>query len=313
MQLARPTGHFCRVHASEAYSVTEEVAAELWEVFLKDADLSVSQGGKTVYLQVGSPLFGSTDEPFYHVVPLRPDLGKILLRAAKPAARGRLSKSAIHTFAKQIREYVMDEFVKHAAVSLGEAHGAARSGSIVATTSRFENIALRIADKKKVQQVDVEDWEKLRTLRLPWISHLDANEILELREVASKALDPFRLTMRKQLISEKPVQDEDDVAKKVVMELQEAVSIVDSGLRACQSKAKKGFSVLLGSLGLSFVIYGVGSSNFGAASAGAAMMAALTLQHGRDCDAKAEEEKLVSNPGNVLVVARELISHRKHD
>lgn len=308
VRFARPAIRFCEVHLREAEEVTSKVAEHMWLLLQRDAKvkMDVRRGGKN-FITVESSFFGSNEEPLSVLFEVSSDVAKALQRRHKLQKGGGLPRASL----AELKPLVYDTVKAETRVTFLDASSAARYGSVVASSSRFENIALRILDKAWSQQTPHEDWERVRSIPLPWVSSLSATEVLQLREQAARALPRFRALMNKELfsLSDAPCNP-DEYSINVATRLRGEVAELEAELRAAKVTSGHLFRAGLGVSGIGCIVYGIGSRDPLALSGGAAIMSVLAALHPADRTAQAEHERLLSRPAYVLLAARDLIKHR---
>jgi hypothetical protein len=227
-----------------------------------------------------------------------------LLKRTKPS--GKASSNA----GQKVLQKILGRTIRHDLESLFfELETSRRFGSLLLAGSRAETLVIATLEETAPSLGEVENWEKIRTVHLPWVDFLTAEEILMLRQEASKALPRLRELLRSRLSD--PSTGSGQSLSETVGELRAQALDVQSELDALSLPRERNYRAGMVGLAMAFVIYGMASA---AAPVVATSVAALlaTLAHLRNAerDHDAKLEKVVATPGYALLKAREIISER---
>ena len=141
-----------------------------------------------------------------------------------------------------------------------------------------------------------------RSVDVPWVSELDALQIVQLRQEASKALPAFREQMARALCT-----GDSSSAQSVVHDLREQAAEVRAELGVSRDKSARYWKTAYGLLGLGLSAYGVANEQILPGVAG--LLPVLQLLIGHKTGHEASVAKLESRPGYVLVKAQQLLAH----
>jgi hypothetical protein len=193
-----------------------------------------------------------------------------------------------------------------------EANSAADKAAVIVTNSRRDATILRKLDDGSLSKSFV-DWENLRTVQLPWVSNLSVEEIIQLRENASKALPKFRDRMNQELFSiSAKTKDPDKLSLQVVKSLREDVHELEAELSSAAIKTGHTGHLAIGTTGISCVVYGIGAKDPTAIQVGATtLITALAAMYHPSKNAHADHVQLKTKPAYILLSAREIIRNRK--
>ncbi|MFZ6747205.1 hypothetical protein ACO0LC_28650 [Undibacterium sp. JH2W] len=161
----------------------------------------------------------------------------------------------------------------------------------------------RFSDRRQLMMLDRD-----RSIQVPWVSELDAMQILELRQEAADALPMFREKMAKVLAIGSGQEDDDlGASNEFVQELREQVEEVRSELSITQKSSARFWKSTYGLLGFGISAYGVSTDQLIPGVGGLLPLINLLIGHvsGHEKDVL----KLTHRPGYVLVKAQDILSH----
>lgn len=190
--------------------------------------------------------------------------------------------------------------------SLFELNHSTRISSVLFSTSRRELLALRNLDSEAPALSTLALWEKARSIQLPWVNELSIEQILRLRQEAHQALPAFRGTFVRHIAS--PTANAESVEGKIE-ELRENAFDVERELRALNLSSEQRFRNIAGSLGITISVYGFASGFAPPAVALGGLMTILGLVHSSARHDQQKLSELRSQPGYVLLAAKELAEH----
>lgn len=187
---------------------------------------------------------------------------------------------------------------------------AAITGGTVFSNSRLGLAGLlqqegRLHDASTLHLLDNE-----REINVPWVSKLDAKQILELRQEASLALPKFREKMFQVMSSHEMNAQNERSPQDLIFELREQAEDVRAELKSSQKNSAKYWKTTYGVLGLGLSAYGVATDQVIAGVGGLLPILQLLIQHKTGHESKRESE--ISKPGYVLLKAQDILSHA-HD
>lgn len=189
--------------------------------------------------------------------------------------------------------------------SLWVAREASLTGGAVFSNSRIGLAGLaqqsgRVVDKRTLAFLDRE-----RELTIPWVSHLSASQIVELRSEASAALPAFR----EKICRAMTLEDDKSKPASIISDLREQAEEVRSELNAKRKNAAQRWKCTYGVLGLGLSIYGVASDQVVPGIGG--LLPVLQLLIGHKTGIESDVSKLLSKPGFVLVKAQDILAHAR--
>ena len=214
---------------------------------------------------------------------------------------GRLKRlPSPHNFAKR---WVSDELRS----TLWKAREASLTGGAVFSNSRIGLAGLLKHDGRLVDMRTLLLLDKEREFSVPWVSELDASQIVQLREEASFALPAFRERMARAMSVPSTETLSSTTSSTVVAELREQAAEVRAELEAKRKNSARYWKTTYGLLGLGLSAYGVAADQLLPGIGGLLSVIYLLINHktGHESDVS----KLTSKPGFVLVKAQDILSH----
>lgn len=160
----------------------------------------------------------------------------------------------------------------------------------------------RFSDKKGLMLLDRE-----RSIEIPWVSELNAAQILELRQEASNALPLFREKIAKALSADEESSVSTNTSTAFIQELREQAEEVRSELKITQKSSARFWKTTFGLLGLGLSAYGVATDQVVAGVGGLLPLINLLISHAAGHEK--EVERLTHRPGYVLVKAQDILAH----
>jgi hypothetical protein len=219
-----------------------------------------------------------------------------------------LSPSANKTPAKLNARAFTDEWIgSELRSALWIAREASLTGGSIFTNSRIGIAGLlqqegRLVDRRTLLLLDKE-----REFSVPWVSELDASQILQLREEASKALPLFREKMAQAMSIPSDDVLSSTSPSKVVAELREQAAEVRSELEARRKNSARYWKTTYGLLGLGLSAYGVASDQIMPGVGGLLPIIHLLINH--KAGYETDVSKLTTRPGFVLMKAQDILAH----
>lgn len=269
----------CAGCAAEFDHQVDHTASEMTQVFRRDFRIEQREdGGFTAHT-------GKCFEP------------PLVLRSYKS------DMDAIPT-ARSYAEYAIAREVRS---TLWVAREASLTGGSILSNSRLGLSGLlqqegRLPDRRSLLLLDRE-----RELSVPWVSELDAAQIVQLREEASKALPAFRNCIAKALSLSDSEVNPSRSSNSIVAELREQAQEVRSELEIKRASSSRYWKTTYGLLGLGLSAYGVATDQLLPGVGG--LLPVLQLLIGHKSGHEADVAKLRTRPGYVLVKAQDLLAH----
>ncbi len=202
------------------------------------------------------------------------------------------------------------EFAKHEILDqlhtiFWVAREASFTGGAVFSNSRLGLSGLlqkegRLPDRRTLLMID-----KAREFDVPWVSELNASQIVQLREEASNALPAFREHISQALSAAEP--DQGIAPSSIISELREQSHEVRSELEAKRKHSSRYWKCTYGLLGLGLSAYGIAADQILPGVAGLLPVLQLLINH--QTGHESEISKLTSRPGFVLVKAQDILAH----
>jgi hypothetical protein len=204
------------------------------------------------------------------------------------------------------REYALHAVADQMRQVLWAAREASMTGGSIFTNSRVGLAGLlqeegRLPDRKSLLLFDSD-----RAFEVPWVSQLNAAQILQLREEASLALPAFRELLARALVQTGP---EVSIAssRELISELRAQAAEVRAELSVKRKKSALYWKTTYGVLGLALSAYGVAKDQVVPGIAGLLPILQLLISH--KTGHEADIAKLTTRPGYVLVKAQDLLEH----
>lgn len=185
------------------------------------------------------------------------------------------------------------------------AREASMAGGAIFSNSRIGLAGLLQQEGRLVDRRSLLLMDKEREINVPWVSELDAAQIVQLREEASNALPAFREKLAKALSASDQIQESN--SSSAISELREQAIEVRSELAAKRKNSSRYWKTTYGLLGLGISAYGVAADQVIPGVGGLLPVIHLLVSHktGYETDIA----KLTSRPGFVLVKAQDILAH----
>lgn len=185
-----------------------------------------------------------------------------------------------------------------------------KTHSVFSAGSRLENLYLSEIDNNCPNINQIENWEALRTIDLPYIKELSIEEILVLREEAQYSLPAFRQLLGRRLREDNG--NSESILLGIVDELREQQNEVQTEINSLSLAKEKKYKLGMSGLALSFVIYSLYSAQAPVMAASVASLLA-TLAHLRTGERECEKKisHIQSKPAFTLFKAKEILKTRK--
>lgn len=196
--------------------------------------------------------------------------------------------------------------VLHTAVrsALWSSSEASEGNGVIFSNSNLGMTALARQEGWVRDRREVRLFDERRNVNLPWVSELNAEQILQLRDEASQALPALRELMSRHLsFTELNGANE----AEVVGELREQAVEVRNELESTRKHAARYWKVAYATLGLGISTYGLGSGQLAASLGGLLPILQLLIQH--ETSTEHQLGKARRRPGYVLLKASDLLRH----
>jgi hypothetical protein len=200
-------------------------------------------------------------------------------------------------------EFVVDQLRS----TLLVAREASLTGGSIFTNSRVGLAGLlqiegRLLDRRTLLLMDKE-----REFSVPWVSELDAKQILQLREEASTALPLFREKMAKAMSISSLDTISNSTPSMFIEELREQAAEVRAELNIKRKHSSRYWKTTYGLLGLGLSAYGIATDQITPGIGGLLPILQLLINH--KSGHEAEVSKLTSRSSYVLVKAQDILAH----
>lgn len=184
---------------------------------------------------------------------------------------------------------------------------AAMTGGALFTNSRVGLAGILEAEGRFGGVSGMRVLDQRRSFELPWVSELNASQIVQLREEAASALPRFRERMARVLVT-----GENDAGsiRKHLHELREEAQEVRAELSTVRKKSARFWKTTYALLGFGVSAYGAATDQPVAGVAGLLPIIHLMINH--VSGQEKEVQRLTCRPGYVLVRAQEIVAHA-HD
>lgn len=184
---------------------------------------------------------------------------------------------------------------------------AAISGGAIFSNSRVGLAGLLQQEGKFSTKKQLKLFDSERSIEVPWVSELNAVQILELRQEASRSLPLFREQMAKVLAASEDIKSHPTASAEFVQELREQAAEVRAELAVTQKSSARFWKSSYSLLGLGLSAYGVATDQVLPGVAGLLPLINLLINHksGHEKDIN----KLTCRPSYVLVKAQDILGH----
>ncbi len=182
--------------------------------------------------------------------------------------------------------------------------------SVVISGTRTDVLCVRTLEQGLPELANIDEWEQQREIKVPWVSDLTSTEVVRLREQAASALPRFR-----EVVASSLAGSDDHVPRSpsaVISELRAQAAEVEAELKALAPRIRKRDRTTVALISTGLALYGFEAAGIPGMAAAGQLATTLGLIHGFARADGAEEAKLKSRPGYVLLKARELLSARSH-
>lgn len=302
IRFGKPVYHYCKGCYAKFEQTIDEVATRLAESAKTDCKVSFGSIDKSDYLTFENPiLFRDLSHPLLlcHKLTKKESafLGTIM-KGEDIVKNSEADQLVFKVLSNYVKTYVRDIFL--------EMNSARKTHSTFLCGSRAETVFLNEFEGKSPDLSRIEHWESMRSLNLPWISELSAENTLQLREEAHKALPELRNLIARRLSD--PSMDFSEGIHKMIDELQDKVADVESELESLAIPKEKRYRAGMAGLALSLVVYGLSSGTpTASATSIAALLATIAHLRSRESDIDSKLAKIQASPAYVLFRAKEIL------
>ncbi|MBC3917474.1 hypothetical protein H8L32_08320 [Undibacterium sp. CY18W] len=186
------------------------------------------------------------------------------------------------------------------------AREASLTGGSIVSNSRLGLAGLLEQDGRLLSRRSMLLLEKEREINVPWVSELNPEQIIQLRDEAATALPAFRSQLIK-IFSADASDKALDSALVSLDALRDQAVEVRAELNAKKKHSSKYWKVTYGVLGFGLSAYGVGAENVAAGVGGLLPLIQLLINHQTGFDS--DLAKLTARPGYVLLKAQDILAH----
>jgi hypothetical protein len=300
VRFGRPGLRLCDHHLKENQDLVSQTAETLLRITRGSLHIRVLEGPTEFdFYEIQEPMLTNSDERLTTLFRVTKEESRKILRQYRRRAGGRLPKDA----ERYLKWYLEDEYRREVQEMLEAVNIARISRAQLTTGSRRDVLLLNYVEKPSSRN-DIEHWEQMRTIELPWIKDLTIEEIIRLRDSAGPALERLRLLLTsrfKEAESSKP-----DIAGELESEALE----IRAQMEAWKAGRGSQFEIYYGALGISLIVYGLAHDAL--LAAGTAIFTAIGNVFRDKKQESVELGKLKGKPGFALLRARDLLKHRKH-
>lgn len=191
--------------------------------------------------------------------------------------------------------------------ALWTAREASMTGGAVLSNSRVGLAGLLQQEGRLVDINTLLLMDKERELSVPWVSKLDASQIVELRDAASSALPLFREAMCRAISISDQTSISSTTSSSIIANLREQAAEVRVELESKRKHSARYWKVTYGVLGLGLSAYGVATDQVIPGVGGLLPVIQLLIGH-KSCH-ESELSRLTTKPGFVLVKAQDILAH----
>jgi len=180
------------------------------------------------------------------------------------------------------------------------------TSSLFMAKSELDTLFLSSLDNVHIKNNEIEQFEAMRSINLPWVGQLDINQIIRLREEAYLSLESLRTH-----ITVGFMQGGKQKVKDIVTEVTAKIPELKQEILAKEfvKKSQNRHTFDIGLLGIPLVFYGLASANPIAAVGGvAALIASISHLHEGEKETKGKEAKIITSPAYALLKAKDLLS-----
>lgn len=304
IRLASPFRAYCRHCYDEIEATLEEATDAIAAVVESDVAATYYPQASPPFIFIRTPvLFPEQEHPLNTICPLTPSRHKAYLEACGNGRQSKRTKKSRRFLAGLLHDHVRRD-IQHIFHELTLAQG---TRSLLVAGSRIEPLVLSHLDGDLPRPSEIQHWESLRTVELPWLHDLNADEVIRLRQEASIALPRLRDLLLKRVAS----PDATASLGSLIDELRDQVSQVEDELAGINLARQRRYASGMGVVSMLFVIYGLSS---GAPQLAATSIATFfaTLAHLRSTerDHDAAVARIEAKPGYALFKGKKIVHAR---
>lgn len=304
VRLASPFRAYCRHCFDEIGATLDEATEAVAAAIEPDIRASYYPKGPEPYIFIRTPvLFPEQDHPLSTVCPLSPEKHRAYLESCGDGRSSRNTRKSRRLLVQFLRSHLRRD-IQQIFHELTLAQG---TKSLLLAGSRIEPFVLAHLDGSLPSPSELQQWESLRTIELPWLHELTAEEVLTLRHEAATALPRLRDLLLRRVASGDPVSN----VTSVIEELKDQLNEVEDELASINLGRQRRYGSGMGVLSMLFVVYGVSS---GAPQLAAASIATFfaTLAHlrGAERDHDSAVAKLEAKPAYALFKGKKIVEQR---
>lgn len=181
------------------------------------------------------------------------------------------------------------------------------SGGAVFSNSKIGLAGLALAEGQVSDRSELQLLDANRSINVPWVSDLNPDQIVQLRQEAGKALPVFRETLAQRL-AVSPEAPHATSAKDAIDELRIQAIDVRNELELSQRHAKRLWDTPYTMLTFAISAYDFVADQPATMALGG-LMSLLQLVVAHKAGTEKDVEKLKRKPGYVLVKAQDILAH----
>ena len=300
LRFSRPLFFLCPQHRAEITRNVdlEQIVGTIFDAMANEFQLKIHESsGSNDTVGIRNPI-----NELWNFSSISKDDSRRILQRYHRGKGGSLPAKAIREFMPMIKSKLSASVFD----VLRQLRTAERAHAVLTMGSRLDALVLTGAPIPKTVQA-AENWERIRTIQLPWVRDLEVQEIVELREAAPLALSRMRSNLTARLSeTDSGVID----TAKIAQELEGEALEIQSDLLAWKGARGRQFNLGFGALGIALVVYGLAHDTI--LAAGAAVLSSVGDAYTNFREEQFETAKLTGRPGFVLLKAQELLHTRNH-
>ncbi|MGD1046660.1 MAG: hypothetical protein ABR936_15235 [Bacteroidota bacterium] len=264
-------------------------------------NIKISPSSEPFVFDIESPLFSpEADHPLIRKFRFSARQADLVQRARNP--RDRALKLIYSQLARVLKSEVHS--LMYDLITAQQANG------ILLAKSRLELLSLADLSDVRPNLSNIEHWEALRSLEIPWINALTPSECMILRSEAPVALAKLRALLAENISQSKRATS----IPKIVADLRAQVANLEAELNKLGRFRGRIHRATLQGLSIAFVVYGLSTSNPAvSATSIAALLASMVHTHKDALAERKADIKVTASPAYALLKARRILNRRsKH-
>ena len=307
VRFASPARGLCAHCMKERKRLTKEGLNYLERLVIESGlhfEVSARPDGKGAWLSLSCPkLFGKGQHEPIGSYPLSKERAKRLRTYLGKKHSGRITAPFEESLVQYVHQYVSSSVgdVVYQMTTAGQ------SGSTFLSGSRVETAFLAYLEQTAPSGREIEEWEAVRSVQLPWVRSLSVDEIVQLRHEAPSALAHLRASLAERLAGGGGATAS---VTNFVKELQAQSVELENELAAYRHSGGRRLTLALGHASLAFVLYGFVADAPTSVTALATALTTLATLHPSATAERVDTAKLRGRAPYVLVHAKQMLSHQ---